>query len=54
MGTQMAPSYANLFIGRFEVEHIYINNTYAAKVVCYKRYIDNLFFQWKGTKEEAQ
>ena len=48
MGTKMAPSYANLFMGKLEEklqdEHIHT----------WKRYIDDIFIIWTGTKEELE
>lgn len=35
MWTRMAPSYANLFMGRFENEYIYTKNPYKEKIMCY-------------------
>lgn len=53
MGTRMAPSYANLFMSRFGAEHINMNNQFEGKMVYNKRLIDDLFFLWRGTQEEA-
>ena len=52
MGTKCAPSYANIFMGKFEKNHIYprIKN----KTLIYLRYIDDIFFIWKDTKEELE
>ena len=50
MGTICAPTYANLFMGRFEHDKIYplIEN------LChvYLRYIDDIFMTWAGSTEE--
>uniref|UniRef100_A0A8C5Q0P8 Reverse transcriptase domain-containing protein n=1 Tax=Leptobrachium leishanense TaxID=445787 RepID=A0A8C5Q0P8_9ANUR len=45
MGSRFAPSYANLFMAFWEESFLpkYQNN-----LVCYKRYIDDIFFIWKG------
>lgn len=51
MGTKFAPSYANLFMGSFETQHI-IKSSWFKNIVVYKRYIDKLFFIWKGEKDE--
>lgn len=51
MGTKFAPSYANLFMGNFEKIMIQLPR-WTNNIVCYKRYIDYLFFIWKGDKEE--
>ena len=52
MGTKCAPTYANIFMGKFEETHIYprIND----KTRIYLRYIDDLFFIWKGTEQELR
>ena len=52
MGTKCAPSYANIFMGMFEERHIYprILN----KTRLFLRYIDDLFFIWKGTADELK
>ena len=52
MGTKCAPSYANIFMGKFEELHIYPN--ILSKTLLYLRYIDDLFFIWKGTEEELK
>ena len=52
MGTKCAPTYANILMGKFEETHIYprIND----KTRIYLRYIDDLFFIWKGTEQELR
>ena len=50
MGTIYALSDANIFMGKFEPKHIYPYIT--DKTIMYLRYIDDLFFIWKETKEE--
>ena len=49
MGTKCAPTYASLFMGKFEELNILprIRN----HVLLYVRYIDDLFFVWKGSEE---
>lgn len=54
MGTRMAPSYANLFMGSFESKFIMSNNPYLSKIILYKRFIDDLFILWDGNEEEAK
>lgn len=54
MGTRMAPSYANLFMGSFESKFITSNNPYVQNIIIYKRFIDDLFILWKGTEYEAK
>lgn len=55
MGTQMAPSYANLFMGIFEKIFIMADHPFRSKIVVYKRYIDDLFYflLWRGDEKEA-
>ena len=50
MGTIYVPSYANIFIDKFESAQIYpyIRN----KTTTYLQYREDLFFIWKGTEEE--
>ena len=52
MGTKCAPTYANIFMGKFENTHIYprISN----KTRIFLRYMDDLFFVWKGTEQELK
>lgn len=53
MGTSVAPSSANLFIGCFEKEYIVSNHPFRSKILLFKRYIDDLFFLWRGDDQEA-
>lgn len=53
MGTHMAPSYANLFMGLFEETYIWFEHAHKSKIVLYHRYIDDLFFLWNGSEAEA-
>ena len=50
MGTKCAPSYANIFMGKFEETHIYPRILNKTRI--FLRYIDDLFFIWKGTETE--
>ena len=52
MGTKCAPTYSSLFMGKFEEINIIprIRNF----ILLYVRYIDDIFFIWKGTEEELQ
>ena len=43
MGTKMAPSYANIFMGIFEKQML---STYHHKPFIYFRYIDDIFMIW--------
>ena len=49
MGTKMAPSYANLFMGVLEDRMI---NSYAYKPLVYLRYIDDIFMIWTEGEEK--
>ena len=55
MGTALAPSYANIFMTRFEEKHIYtfIKNK-VELVELYLRYIDDIVFVWKGSEKELK
>ena len=52
MGTKCAPTYANIFMGIFEETHIY--PLIKQRVQLYLRYIDDIFFTWKGPENELQ
>ena len=52
MGTKCAPTYASLFMGRFENTHILPK--IRDKILMYVRYIDDVFLIWKGTEKELQ
>ena len=56
MGTACSPSYANIFMARFEQKqkHIYPFIKSRLKVDLYLRYIDDIFFIWKGTEKELK
>ena len=43
MGTKLAPSYANLFMTKFEQTHVY---TYHLQPTLWKRFIDDIFMIW--------
>ena len=43
MGTRVAPSYANIFMGEFENKYIY---TYPKQPLFWLRYIDDIFMIW--------
>ena len=48
MGTKLAPSYANLFMTKFEENYVY---TYQLQPKLWKRFIDDIFFYlatWNG------
>ena len=48
MGTKMAPAYANLFMGMIETK---MTNKH---IKIWKRFIDDIFLIWTGTKEELE
>lgn len=52
MGSRFAPSFANLYVGLFESLFILNDHRWTNNIVQYRRYIDDLLFIWKGTKEE--
>ena len=43
MGTKLAPSYANLFMSKFEQDYVY---TYHLQPTLWKRFIDDIFLIW--------
>ena len=43
LGTKLAPSYANLFMTKFEQNHVY---TYHLQPTLWKRFIDDIFLIW--------
>lgn len=53
MGTRVAPSYANLFMGSFEEKYIFEDKESLPNIILYKSYIDDLFLISKGNEEEA-
>jgi len=52
MGTICAPSYANIFMDKFEKQYIYPFTK--SKSILYRRYIDDIFMIWTGTKQELE
>ena len=50
MGTKCAPTYASIFMGLFEETHILPR--IKDQILLYVRYIDDIFFLWKGTEED--
>ena len=52
MGTKCAPSYANLFMGKFE--EMYILPQRLNKCSLYLPYIDDIFFIWKNSEAELK
>ena len=51
MGTKMAPSFANLFLGKFEHDAL-INSPY--KPHTWFRYIDDIFVVWTEGQEKLE
>ena len=49
MGTKLAPSFANLFMGYFEDKFIY---SYRLQPLLWKRFIDDIFFIWTHGEDE--
>uniref|UniRef100_A0A803JTX1 Reverse transcriptase domain-containing protein n=1 Tax=Xenopus tropicalis TaxID=8364 RepID=A0A803JTX1_XENTR len=47
MGSNVAPSYANLYMDSFECKYIFPN--YADNLFLYLRYIDDIFIIWRGS-----
>ncbi|XP_066465500.1 uncharacterized protein [Eleutherodactylus coqui] len=53
MGSNVAPTYANIFVRQFEEKYIY-TSIYAASLVYWGRYIDDVFALWKGSLQTLQ
>ena len=49
MGTELAPSFANLFMGYFEDKFVY---SYRLQPFIWKRFIDDIFFAWTYGRDE--
>ena len=52
MGTKCAPTYAAIFKGLFEETHIL--SRIKGHILLYARYIDDIFFVWRGSEEELE
>ncbi len=52
MGTPIPPNYANLFMGKFEQDHVYNNNPFQSNIKVWMRYIDDCFMIWSGSEQE--
>ncbi|XP_056419489.1 uncharacterized protein LOC130360958 [Hyla sarda] len=51
MGSKVAPAYANLFMGAFEKKLIPGSLEFSTYTQLFRRYIDDLFFLWRGPVE---
>lgn len=47
----MVPNYANLFMGKFEGDHVYNNDPYKYHLTYYAGFIDDIFLIWSGSEE---
>ena len=54
MGSNMAPNYAGLYVGYLEKTKILnpVQNPFLSNIILWKRYIDDVFLLFKGTREE--
>ncbi len=52
MGTRLAPSYANIFMGRLEQNILKTLETKGLKPALYIRYIDDIFIIWNQGEEK--
>ncbi|KAM4018944.1 uncharacterized protein ACNLHF_028338 [Anomaloglossus baeobatrachus] len=52
MGSKVAPTFANLFMGMFELMYIY-NSGLFKHVIVYRRFIDDLFLIWDNSGENV-
>ncbi|XP_041424932.1 uncharacterized protein LOC121395445 [Xenopus laevis] len=50
MGSNVAPSYANIFMGKFEEKFIYDNQLFKKHCIKWLRYIDDVFIIWEGPR----
>ncbi len=53
MGTKVAPTFANIFMGKFEHDYVYTHPLYS-KVLMWLRFIDDIFFIFTGTLIELK
>ena len=52
IGTKAAPTFANLFMGKWE--NLLMNHGTAKLIQFWRRFIDDILFIWYGTKEELE
>ncbi|XP_053575405.1 olfactory receptor 1-like [Bombina bombina] len=51
MGSNVAPTYANLFVGKFEEDVVYRDEGYKKSILGWYCYIDDIFFIWTGSDD---
>ena len=51
MGSSMAPSYASLFMGKFEADFL---KSAALQPLIWYRFLDDIFLIWEHSKEELE
>ncbi|XP_041429845.1 uncharacterized protein LOC121397297 [Xenopus laevis] len=51
MGSNVAPTYANLYMDFFERTYVYTNSDFVEHCQLYRRYIDDIIMLWTGTIE---
>ncbi|CAJ0945498.1 unnamed protein product [Ranitomeya imitator] len=51
MGSNVTPAYANAFMNHFEISHVFTNDLFIRHVLCYHRYIDDIFLVWTGNPD---
>uniref|UniRef100_A0A8C5P9M3 Reverse transcriptase domain-containing protein n=1 Tax=Leptobrachium leishanense TaxID=445787 RepID=A0A8C5P9M3_9ANUR len=55
MGTKFLPSYANLYMAGWESQFVYGSRSWAlGNVLSYRRYIDDVFFIWRGLEDDLR
>ncbi|OCT76157.1 hypothetical protein XELAEV_18031349mg [Xenopus laevis] len=52
MGANMAPNYANIFMHDHEEQIVLQNILFSHFIFWYCRYVDDIFFVWKGSREK--
>lgn len=51
MGEAMAPSLANIAVGKWELEFVYGKPVHAPHIMKYRRFIYDIFIPWDSTDE---
>ncbi|XP_078524824.1 vomeronasal type-2 receptor 1-like [Lissotriton helveticus] len=54
MGFTGAPTYANIFMAKFEQAHILENSEWTTHLKMYSRYIDDILIVWQGPKTQLE